>query len=97
MGRETGSLHLLAPLLLMGGKGADLVIRGNVVLNRNHHPSLSLSYLLSLLPHDVHSHFSLPDACNRHCPYHLVVADPSAQMQSPSRCGSYRWPDTVAS
>ena len=32
MGRETGSLHL-APLLLTGGKGADLVIRGNVVLN----------------------------------------------------------------
>jgi hypothetical protein len=35
MGRETGSLHLLAPLLLTGGKGADLVIRGNVVLNRD--------------------------------------------------------------
>jgi hypothetical protein len=34
MGRETGSLHLLAPLLLTGGKGADLVIRGNVVLNK---------------------------------------------------------------
>jgi hypothetical protein len=34
MGRKTGSLHLLAPLLLTGGKGADLVIRGNVVLNR---------------------------------------------------------------
>jgi hypothetical protein len=33
MGKETGSLHLLASLLLMGGKGADLVIRGNVVLN----------------------------------------------------------------
>jgi hypothetical protein len=33
MGRETGSLYLLAPLLLTGGKGADLVIRGNVVLN----------------------------------------------------------------
>jgi hypothetical protein len=33
MGKETGSLHLLAPLLLTGGKGADLVIRGNVVLN----------------------------------------------------------------
>jgi hypothetical protein len=33
-GRETGSLHLLAPLLLTGGKGADLVIRGNVVLNK---------------------------------------------------------------
>jgi hypothetical protein len=28
-----GSLHLLAPLLLTGGKGADLVIRGNVVFN----------------------------------------------------------------
>jgi hypothetical protein len=34
MGRETSSLHLLAPLLLTGGKGADLVICGNVVLNR---------------------------------------------------------------
>jgi hypothetical protein len=33
MGRETGHLHLLAPLLLTGGKGADLVIRGDVVLN----------------------------------------------------------------
>jgi hypothetical protein len=36
MGRETGSLQLLAPLLLTGGKGADLVIRGNVVLNISH-------------------------------------------------------------
>jgi hypothetical protein len=36
MGRETGSLHLLAPLLLTGGKGADLVIRGNVFLNSLH-------------------------------------------------------------
>jgi hypothetical protein len=33
LGRETGSLQLLAPLLLTGGKGADLAIRGNVVLN----------------------------------------------------------------
>jgi hypothetical protein len=33
MGRETGPLQLLAPLLPTGGKGADLVIRGNVVLN----------------------------------------------------------------
>jgi hypothetical protein len=33
MGRETSSLQLLAPLLLTGGKGADLVIRGNLVLN----------------------------------------------------------------
>jgi hypothetical protein len=33
MGRETGPLQLLVPLLLTGGEGADLVIRGNVVLN----------------------------------------------------------------
>jgi CHAT domain-containing protein len=33
LGRETDSLQLLAPLLLTGGKGADLMIRGNVVLN----------------------------------------------------------------
>jgi hypothetical protein len=33
MGRETGTLQLLASLLLTGGKGADLVIRGDVVLN----------------------------------------------------------------
>jgi hypothetical protein len=33
LGRETSSLQLLAPNLLTGGKGADLVIRGNVVLN----------------------------------------------------------------
>jgi hypothetical protein len=33
MGRDTGYPHLLAPNLLTGGKGADLVIRGNVVLN----------------------------------------------------------------
>jgi len=33
MGRETGLLQLLAPLLLTGGKGVDLVIRGDVVLN----------------------------------------------------------------
>jgi hypothetical protein len=30
---ETGTLQLLVPLLLTGGKGVDLVIRGNVVLN----------------------------------------------------------------
>jgi hypothetical protein len=35
MGRETGSLQFLAPLLLTGGKGADLVIRDNVLLNNN--------------------------------------------------------------
>jgi hypothetical protein len=33
MGRETGPLQLLTSLLLTGGKRADLVIRGNVVLN----------------------------------------------------------------
>jgi hypothetical protein len=35
MEREMGPLQLLAPLLLTGGKGADLVIRGNVVLNNS--------------------------------------------------------------
>jgi hypothetical protein len=35
MGRETGHLQLLASLLLTGGKGANLVICGNVVLNTN--------------------------------------------------------------
>jgi hypothetical protein len=33
MGRETGFLQPLTPNLLTGGKEADLVIRGNVVLN----------------------------------------------------------------
>jgi hypothetical protein len=33
MGRETGTLQLLAPLLLTGGKGVDLMIRVDVVLN----------------------------------------------------------------
>jgi hypothetical protein len=30
LGRDTGHLQLFAPLLLTGGKRADLVIRGNV-------------------------------------------------------------------
>jgi hypothetical protein len=30
--RETGLQHLLAPKLLTGEKGANLVIRGNVVI-----------------------------------------------------------------
>jgi hypothetical protein len=33
LGRETSPLQLLALLLLTGGKGADLVIRGDVLLN----------------------------------------------------------------
>jgi hypothetical protein len=33
LGRDTGIPHLLAPNLLTGGKGADLVIRGDVVVN----------------------------------------------------------------
>jgi hypothetical protein len=45
MGRETGLLQLLAPLLLTGGKGADLVIRGDVVLN-----TLSARSTSTLLP-----------------------------------------------
>jgi hypothetical protein len=33
LGRDTGLPHLLAPNLLTGGNGADLMIRGNVILN----------------------------------------------------------------
>jgi hypothetical protein len=36
LGRDTSLPRLLAPNLLTGGKGADLVIRGNVVLNTLH-------------------------------------------------------------
>jgi hypothetical protein len=43
MGRDTGHPHLLAPNLLTGGKGADLVIRGNVVLNMHNCACDSLS------------------------------------------------------
>jgi hypothetical protein len=57
MGRETGSLQLLAPLLLTGGKGADLVIRGNVVLNKDHmtlFPFLSILYIQPSIFHTNH-------------------------------------------
>ena len=37
LGRETGFLQLLAPLLLTGGKVADLMICGDVVFNRSQH------------------------------------------------------------
>jgi hypothetical protein len=46
MGRETGPLQLLASLLLTGEKGADLVIRGNVVLNSSHIKFLARFQLL---------------------------------------------------
>jgi hypothetical protein len=48
MGRETGSLQLLAPLLLTGGKGADLVIRGNIVLNNQDVQLFACLYQLQL-------------------------------------------------
>jgi hypothetical protein len=34
MGRETSSLQLLASLLLTEGKESDLMMRGNIVLNK---------------------------------------------------------------
>jgi hypothetical protein len=46
MGRETSPLQLLASLLLTGGKGADLVIHGNVFLN-------SMIYNDEFPPHNV--------------------------------------------
>jgi hypothetical protein len=43
IGREMGLLQLLASNLLTGEKGADLVIRGNVVLNTlSTHPTSTL-------------------------------------------------------
>jgi hypothetical protein len=44
MGRETSTLQLLVPLLLTGGKGADLVIRGNVVLNSSNTIKITLAF-----------------------------------------------------
>jgi hypothetical protein len=41
MGRETDPLQLLASVLLTGGKGADLVIRGNVFFNNNNSPQVA--------------------------------------------------------
>jgi hypothetical protein len=38
MRKKTGPLQVLAPLLLMGGKEADLVICGNVVTNTGPKP-----------------------------------------------------------
>jgi hypothetical protein len=61
MGRDTGHPHLLAPNLLTGGKGADLVIRGNVVLNTD---------LLALFTIRQHRHgcWSLGIRCSTyHC------------------------------
>jgi hypothetical protein len=69
MGRETGSLQLLAPLLLTGGKGADLVIRGNVVLNSVTHgdrmfssedgsDALGQPLLAQLLEHVISMHIT---------------------------------------
>jgi hypothetical protein len=53
MGRETSPLQLLASLLLTGGKGADLVIRGNVVLN-----TLSTRSTSTLLRDQISINFS---------------------------------------
>jgi hypothetical protein len=47
LGRDTGLLQLLAPLLLTGGNGADLLIRGNVVLN---------SLIMTMHTQYVHAH-----------------------------------------
>jgi hypothetical protein len=51
-----GSLHLLAPLLLTGGKRADLVIRGNVVLNNNNCADDDPAPEASLRCHPIASH-----------------------------------------
>jgi hypothetical protein len=49
-GMETSHLHLLASLLLTGGKGADLVICGNVVLNTLSARSTSMLLWIRYVP-----------------------------------------------
>jgi hypothetical protein len=49
MGRETGHLQLLASLLLTGGKGTDLVIRGNVVLNLNSSEMFNIQFIVHIV------------------------------------------------
>jgi hypothetical protein len=48
LGRETGLPHLLVPNLLTGGKRADVVISGNIVLN-----TLSTRSTLALLQDQI--------------------------------------------
>ena len=48
MGKETGPLQLLAPLLLMGGKEADLVIRGNVGYQHGSQTGTDYAWTISL-------------------------------------------------
>jgi hypothetical protein len=79
MRRETDPLQLLAPLLLTGGKGADLVIHGNVVLNKMLfnivHPCILPQYLMEPTPMVSFSGFApagnpFPEiyiSHNRHC------------------------------
>jgi hypothetical protein len=62
MGRETGTLQLLTPLLLTGEKGADLVIRGNVVLNKNEGMNVRLAV------GDIHQSPLTSCGCGRRCP-----------------------------
>jgi hypothetical protein len=64
LGRETGSLQLLTPLLLTGGKGADLVIRGDVVLNTHDARPNSCASPLDIRAHWPTSH--LGPLCRNH-------------------------------
>jgi hypothetical protein len=80
MGRETGSLLLLAPLLLTGGKGADLVIRGNVVLNNlRAQPNLTKARSMGRDVEEPSSGFSTEDWAHA---LSSLTFDPS----SPSSC-----------
>jgi hypothetical protein len=54
LGRDTGLPHLLAPNLLTGGKGADLVIRGDVVLN-SWHPPIPMQCKFTPCNHSLYS------------------------------------------
>jgi hypothetical protein len=60
LGKDTGLPHLLAPNLLTGGKRADLVIRGDVVLNRT-----NLQYQLYTWPEGQRSSLNQDCTCPR--------------------------------
>jgi hypothetical protein len=87
MGRETDTVQLLAPLLLTGGKGADLVIRGNVVLNnlvlaRILGPARPMDTLHPLRPKDrtaisaVLGLFNVPNTPH----HHQTIRDPGSTV-----------------
>jgi hypothetical protein len=83
LGRETSLLRLLAPLLPTRGKGADLVIHGNVVVN-----TLSARSTSTLLQNQIY--INSPSSRQVSRPSRTVLRD---RLRCPLRNGtnSMRW------